>query len=292
MQTRIKKPAQTYYLMEFVTTLNTDFWQNVKEHYQWKKKHLVQLTRKAKYGKLQDKPLKPPYKTEELDAWITTLPEGVGIPADLYAYLTRVSREMLFFEPKQFLLNKCAFMTNRVYIATHHMHAPNCNCFGKMSDTTSPQICPSLDEEGQQKVRDFIKEQEEDYGDALCITGVCLGYDRNEEQPYYDMAKFVACNKNKVFGKVYIDTDDSYDGCWPDHEEYCESFAVFLQRKMRRDLKTFIKEDQGYHSEDDSYKFYIGQTKELHIHSSDDDSDDDDSDDDNSDDDDSDDEEN
>lgn len=252
------------------------FWRNVREHYTWKKKHLIQFIdpdyfidattnfanlptyQHLSYDELQSiyekcetnvgtekyyvkilldqfEPLKPPYSKEEMNEMMTTLPsDQIGIPNDLYEYLTQVSREQLFF-------NTYAIMIDLHNIKSYHDHVTSieelCDYF--------PDIYTKLPEEEKEKLHQDIERHNKERN-LLQIDGIYLGANSGS----WGGEKIIACRKNGQFGKIYKNGDDSYSGCYDMYEEYAKSLKELIEIKMEREKNSIYDYDSDCYSGD------------------------------------------
>ncbi len=259
-----------------------DFWAEVKEHYIYKKKNLIQFIKPSRFASVihnkqvditnyknlscdelksiykkfeggncmtssewdekyyleilldQFEPLKPPYSKEEIDTMMGTVNTNqIGIPFDLYEYLTKVSREQLFFNTKAKLIdmNKLSSFKEHI-VPIENKHVEGCDCFYAMGDYCSGlEICLKLPEEEKEKLREDIKRQQKEMGDLAQIDGIYLGSNDGS----WGGNKILACGKNSVFGKIYKNYDDSYSMCYDMYEEYANSLKELIKIKMERE---------------------------------------------------------
>jgi hypothetical protein len=194
----------------------------------------------------QYEPLKPPYSKEEIDAMMETVDcSKIGIPQDLYDYLTKVSREQLFFNREAQVINMNELSSFKEHITpTINTHVDGCNCSYIMSDYCSGlEICLELPEEEKEKLREDIKKQKEEIGDLAQIDGIYLGSNAGS----YGGAKILACSKNSIFGKIYKNGDDSYSQSYGMYDEYAKSLKDIIKIKMK------IEKNANYDYDSDCY---------------------------------------
>lgn len=274
---------------------NEDFWAEVKEHYTYKKKNLINFINPSRFDSIsrnktvdtsnyknfscdelktiykkfdgrggmtssewdekyyieillnQFEPLKPPYSKEEIDAMMKTVDcSKIGIPLDLYEYLTKVSREHLFFNEQARLIDMNKLSSFKEHITPiKNTHVEGCNCFYEMGDYCSGlEICLKLPEEEKEKLREDIKRQEKEMGDLAQIDGIYLGSNTGS----YGGEKILACGKNSIFGKIYKNYDDSYSMCYDMYSEYAKSLKELIKIKMEREKNAIYDYDSDCYS--------------------------------------------
>ncbi len=274
-----------------------NFWNEVKEHYTYKKKNLIEFINPTRFSSIERKrdnkvdistykklsydelktiykkfdgrgcmtspewdekyyleilldqfePLKPPYSKEEIDIMMKTIDcSKIGIPQDLYEYLTKVSREQLFFNTQAQLIDMNKLSSFKEHITpTENTHAEGCRCFYAISDyCPGLEICPELPEKEKEKLRENIKKQKEEKGDLAQIDGIYLGSNTGS----WGGGKILACSKNSIFGKIYKNYDDSYSMCYDTYDEYAKSLKDLIKIKMEREKNQIYDYDSDCYS--------------------------------------------
>jgi hypothetical protein len=182
----------------------------------------------------QFEPLKPPYTKSEIDEMMKTVDcNKIGIPEDLFEYLTKVSREILVFNERTKIINMNKLSKfQEHFVPIKNKHANNCDCFDTIRDSCpSLEICPKLPEEEKKKFREDIENQKKQRGDIAEINGIYLGSNDGS----YGGGKILACNKNSVFGKIFKSSDDSYAQYNDVYDEYVKSLKLLIKIKMERE---------------------------------------------------------
>lgn len=196
----------------------------------------------------QFEPLKPPYSKEEMDEMMKTVNTNqIGIPTDVYEYLTKVSREQLFFNTQATLINLNTLSSFEKHITpTNNIHVDGCNCVYGMSDYCyGLEICVELPKEEKEKLRKDIKRQKKEMGDLAQINGIYLGFNDGSTG-----AKMLACSKNSLFGKIYKNADDSYSQGYDLYGEYATSLKELIKIKMEREKNQIYDYDSDCYSGD------------------------------------------